>query len=200
MDEKIEKRFEKVKHSRTFRRLLKEHKLSETRVLDIGCGYGEYLSLFGKGSFGLTTIEREVKYASTKGLSVQIHNGELLHELSIPEPFEVVWANNFFEHILSPHAFLVHLRRIVTPRGKLILGVPVIPKIAFLLRFRKFHGALATSHINFFTQESLELTVARAGWTIEESRSYVLPKFFDILVSLFSPHIYCGHKISLFSV
>jgi hypothetical protein len=73
----------------------------------------------------------------------------------------------------------------------LILGVPVVPKIISLLRLRKFRGALATNHINFFTANTLKLTVERAGWNIIAVRPFVLKSMvLDRLCSFAAPHLY----------
>jgi 2-polyprenyl-3-methyl-5-hydroxy-6-metoxy-1,4-benzoquinol methylase len=56
-------------------------------------------------------------------------NVETLDELKIEERFEGIWSNNLFEHLLSPHAFLIRLKTMVRPDTRLVLGVPVLPRI-----------------------------------------------------------------------
>ena len=60
--ELIEKRFPPVEASRTFNRILDTLSLRNKKVLDLGCGYGEYLVKFGKESLGITSTVDEVEY------------------------------------------------------------------------------------------------------------------------------------------
>jgi SAM-dependent methyltransferase len=178
--------------SKTFEKIVNKFNLKNKKVLDIGCGEGDFLAFFGNGSVGITTTQAEVEKGIEKNLNIIFGNAELVDELSLSKDFEIIWANNFFEHILSPHSFLIKLKRISKEKSVLILGVPIIPKLNFLLRINKFRGALASNHINFFDRTTLELTVERAGWKIKESRSFVFGNtFLDKIFSLFfSPHIY----------
>ncbi len=83
------------------------------------------------------------------------------------------------------------VRKTVLPGGTLVLGVPVVPFPSLLLRFRKFRGALADAHINFFTGKTLTLTVARAGWRVRAVRPFLFAHpFLDALASPFAPHLY----------
>ncbi len=61
----------------------------------------------------------------------------------------------------------------------------------FLLRFKKFRGSLAVNHINFFTKDSLVLSVERAGWKVKDVRSFVFKSaLLDKITSFISPHLY----------
>ena len=66
------------------------------------------------------------------------------------EFFDVIWCNNIFEHLLSPHSFLVHLKKFSHKNTILILGTPVIPVLPSLTKLPKFRGALCRAHVNFF--------------------------------------------------
>ena len=188
----IKKHFKQVKDSKTFSKIIKTFNLKNKKVLDLGCGNGEYLINFGGNSLGVTTTKPEVDYGRKNNLNIVYGNAELINKMDLNEKFDVIWANNLFEHILSPHAFLIKLKTISNDKTTLILGVPVIPKIIFLLNLKKFKGSLASNHINFFTKKSLELTVERAGWKIKGTKSFVFGnKFLDKIFTLFfSPHIY----------
>ncbi len=183
-------RFAPVKRSLVFNRICDVLALRDKKVLDLGCGYGEYMQLFGKGSVGITTTPHEVEYGKARGIDIRTGNVERIDELGLPQDFDAIWANNLFEHLLSPHAFLLKLKTVAKPGARLILGVPVIPRIASLMHVGKFRGALAHAHVNFFTRESLRLTVERAGWKVETVRPFVAPASLDHPASFFMPHLY----------
>lgn len=191
----IEARHKAVKKSRTFRAIREAYGLAEKRVLDIGCGFGEYFALCGEGSAGITTTREEVEYGKQSGLNIIFGNAEALGELPLPrESFDVIWANNLFEHLLSPHEFLMSLRDYVQPDAILILGVPMVPREPSLMNLRRFRGALAGNHINFFTRETLTLTTERAGWKVETIRPFFAPAFLDSLIAPYAPHLYLVAK------
>ncbi len=110
---------------------------------------------------------------------------------SLNKKFDAIWANNLFEHLESPHPFLMKMRECVTSDGVLILGVPVIPWLSFLTRFKKFRGAFAVSHVNFFTRRTIIETTRAAGWQVKEARLFYFSNpFLDWCMNLIAPHIY----------
>jgi len=189
---KIEKQdlFEQVKQSRIFCNLVRRFKLDKKVVLDVGCSEGHHLQCFGEGSVGVTIIKEHVQEAKEKGLKVVLKNAED-PSFSMDKKFDVVWANNLFEHLNTPHLFLRKMSEQVQQDGILILGVPVIPYFSWLTHLKKFRGAYAVSHVNFFTRKTLMKTVKASGWTIREARLfYIANPILDNFFNLIAPHIY----------
>ena len=96
----IEDRERGVRDSRTFKNIRTIYGLSDKPVIDIGCGFGEYLRFFGKESVGVTTTREEVEYGKKNNLNIVFGNAEKLDEFSFLGTFDVIWANNLFEHII----------------------------------------------------------------------------------------------------
>jgi SAM-dependent methyltransferase len=110
---------------------------------------------------------------------------------SVGKKFDVVWANNFFEHMNAPHLFLSKMKEQLADDGILILGVPVIPHVPFLTYLKKFRGAYAVSHVNFFTRKTLIETVRAAGWEVKEARLFYFGNtWLDAILNCVAPHIY----------
>lgn len=185
---KIDARFAAVGRSTTFSNIVRAFSLGNKAVLDIGCSYGEHLSHFRNGSVGLTISEEEAKAGKERGLDVRVGNAEDL----LPEgTFDAVYCSNLLEHLYSPHAFLHNLRASLKPGGVLILGVPVLPFPRSLVQVRKFRGALAEQHINFFVKSTLKLTAERAGWNVRTVRGFHFSSsFIDRLCEPLYPHLY----------
>ncbi|HEV7449296.1 MAG TPA: class I SAM-dependent methyltransferase [Candidatus Paceibacterota bacterium] len=182
--------FEKVKHSRTFGNLIRRFSLDTKAVLDVGSSEGHYLANFGPGSVGVTIIPAHVEEAAKRGLHVELKNVED-PAFDMGQKFDVAWANNFFEHMNAPHLFLAKMREQLKDDGTLILGVPVIPHVPFLTKLRKFRGAYAVSHVNYFTRKTLVETVRSAGWDVKEARLfYFANPFLDSFLNIVAPHIY----------
>lgn len=198
-NQEIEKRFKDVENSTTFFNIINTYKLDEKIVLDIGCSYGEFMIHFAKGSVGLTIAEDESSYGRIKDLDIRLGNIEFENvPIASVERYEVVFANNILEHLYSPHAFLGKIKNMLKDDGIIIIGVPCIPKIVSLWKLKKFRGSLAVSHINFFTKQSLQKTIERAGYIVLENRSFVFrSKILDFLMNLISPHFYVVAKKDL---
>ncbi len=190
MDSKIEARFKATERSKTFRNLRGFTGFNNKAVLDLGCSFGEFLTHFGPGSVGITIEPNEVTYGQANGLDIRQGNVEDISFMPT-EKFDAIFANNLFEHLYSPHAFLIKAKEYINVDGVLVLGVPCIPKLVWLMRFRKFRGSLAGGHINFFTKKSLLLTVQHAGWKIECTRGFRFANpFFDHMLDFIYPHFY----------
>ena len=190
MDSEIEKRFVNVGKSKTFKNIIHTFKLGEKAVLDIGCSYGEFVAHFGPGSVGVTITPDEVEYGTKKGLDIRYGNIED-KSFVLKEKFDVIFANNIFEHLYSPHQFLVDVKKYLKEDGVLLLGVPCIPKITPLVHIRKFRGSLAVAHINFFDRDTLIKTTERGGWNVHSTRGYhFFNPLIDHLLDPIYPHFY----------
>ncbi len=194
MDEK-EALFKKIDGSTTFRNICDTFGLREKKVLDIGSGFGHYLRHFGRGSIGVTTSLLEVDFGKKNNLDIVFGNAEFLEEKNFDATFDAFWANNLFEHLLSPHAFLMNLKKLAKDDAVVILGVPVVPIFPWLLNLKWWRGPLASNHVNFFNNTTLRLTTQYAGWDLLAVRPFIFKnKFLDILIRPFAPHIYVVAK------
>lgn len=190
MNEKVEKRFANVSKSVTFRNIVDTYDLGNKEVLDIGCSFGEFVAHFGKGSTGVTIAKDEAEYGTQRGLDIRYGNIED-ESFSLEKKYDVIFANNIFEHLYSPHYFLYQIRKYLKPGGILILGVPCIPTCSWLLRFKKFRGSMAVAHINFFTKQTLRYTAIRGGWLPMAVRGFHFKHpVIDHLFDLVYPHFY----------
>jgi len=189
-EDKKEKRFRDQANSKTFQNIIKIFGLDKKSVFDIGCSNGEFLIHFGKDSVGINITQAELEYGRSKGLDMRYGNIES-KDFNIEETFDVIFANNVFEHMYAPHDFLNNIKKYLKEGGVLVLGVPCIPSIKYLLRFSKFRGSLAITHINFFTRQTLIKTVERGGWKVLDARGFRFSnKFIDKLLNPIYPHFY----------
>jgi len=185
----VDARFRSVTASKTFAHIISAFALSEKTVLVIGCSYGEHLAHFGPGSTGITINPLEAVEGTRRGLDIKVGNAE--EKLPIEKTYDVIYCSNLLEHLYSPHQFLYEVRTALSPEGILILGVPVLPFPRFLMHFKKFRGALAGAHINFFVKDSLVLTIARAGWNVRAIRGFRFSnQVLDRTIGFLYPHLY----------
>jgi hypothetical protein len=143
----------------------------------------------------VTTAEDEVQFGRENGLNIILGNAEFLGETNFNTEFEAFWANNLFEHLLSPHAFLMNLKKMAQDDALVILGVPVVPEAVSLMNLRWWRGPLASNHVNFFTHTTLKLTAQYAGWEVLAVRPFIFKNsLLDSLVKPIAPHMYVVAK------
>lgn len=194
-DSEIKKRFTNISASQTFRNIINTFTLDKKSVLDIGCSYGEFLAHFGPGSVGVTITQDEVDYGKRNNLDIRYGNIED-PSFVLDLKFDVIFANNIFEHLYSPHQFLIDIKKYLKEDGVLILGVPCMPIITPLVHLKKFRGALAKAHINFFTKSTLVKTVERGGWIPQSTRGYHFTNpLIDHCLDPIYPHFYVAARL-----
>jgi SAM-dependent methyltransferase len=98
------------------------------KVLDIGCGSGEFLAKMR--DLGWETNGVEVSSAAARlgneRFGLDIFNGSLL-ESSFPDNyFDYIRSNHSLEHIYNPNQTISEIHRILRPGGKVHVGVPNI--------------------------------------------------------------------------
>lgn len=106
-----------------FYRLLVRHQPSLARVMEIGCGTGEFLALLE--SRGLETAGVEFADSSTRvKFKGQLYVGRMEDIEVPPASFDGVLLLNVIEHLSSPVAVLQKIRAMLRPRGVLLLRHP----------------------------------------------------------------------------
>jgi ubiquinone/menaquinone biosynthesis C-methylase UbiE len=91
------------------------------KVLDVGCGLGEFLLVY-KHSIGVEINPYSVKHCKTKGLSVRKVDGSKLPFKK--ESFNGILCSHVFEHLDKPEGYLREMRRVLKKKGKLVMIVP----------------------------------------------------------------------------
>jgi 2-polyprenyl-3-methyl-5-hydroxy-6-metoxy-1,4-benzoquinol methylase len=95
------------------------------RVLDIGCSDGLYLKNLSKESVGIEQVSELSAACKKSGLNVI--NGDVEETVAkiTDNSFDAVLFSHVMEHIDSPISMLRQIHRILVPRGRLILGLPI---------------------------------------------------------------------------
>jgi len=98
--------------------------LKSKRVLDIGCGRGEFLKKDPQGFTGIDIDPKLISQCREKGLSAKKMNAT---ELAFPDDsFDVVRAAQLVEHLSPIEAarFLSEVERVLVPGGLVYLTTP----------------------------------------------------------------------------
>lgn len=147
-----------------------------TRLLDAGCGNGDWAGLFADrgctvvgvdpSSSGIEIARRTCPSARFECMEV---TEDILERLSEP-PFELVISTEVVEHLYDPASFVRSCYAALVPGGRVILSTPFhgrLKDIALAVsgKLDRHHDALRVGgHIKFFSRATLERLLLDAGF------------------------------------
>ena len=183
----------------------------ETRVLDLGCGYGStarYLAAnFGCSVTGTNISEKELDLARQRAAEAGLTHlltfeYEDFHSLGCPESsYDVVWSQEAFLHAADKNAVLSECRRVLKPAGSLVFtdilvrrDTPAEDRERIYDRVKSpdmwdlddYRMALSRLNLTVIREEDWSRYVARSyGWVrdrLRENREALLPRIGDDVV------------------
>ena len=142
----------------------------ESRVLDVGCGYGGLLrALRGLGVREALGIDR---YSPTRDLTVREFGVEVIFaEFESYDfgnrRFDLIVSQHTLEHVPRPDAALGKMAALLRPGGRLVVSVP-----NFASRASRWFGsawlfAKTPQHLYLYTASVLGRLLAKAGFQVE---------------------------------
>jgi len=145
---------------------------SKGRLLELGVGSGETLSLFNRWGWhaeGLDFDPQAVKNAASKGLTV--HQGDIFSQQFEGNSFDAVFSSHVLEHVPDPLAVLKESFDILKPEG---IFVAVTPNKNSRLHYffkRNWRGLEPPRHLHIFTPNALASAARQAGFSRVEIKS-----------------------------
>jgi 2-polyprenyl-3-methyl-5-hydroxy-6-metoxy-1,4-benzoquinol methylase len=159
---------------------------STGRLLDIGCGLGDFLDVAAAGGFRAYGLEPS---RTASGIARRRHpvvRGELGRVKLREGAFAVATIWSVLEHVPDPAAFLAEARALLAPGGVLALRVPdvrgLLPALALAswrLTFHRLDLPLRVlyqldwhyKHLTGFDRRTIVRLLERGGFSVEEVRS-----------------------------
>lgn len=164
--------------------IINQFDLKEKNILDIGCHDGTLLSMIENGNnafFGLDASDWWIERCREKNIAVQQYFFDDEKKLPYEESFfDLVIAGEIIEHIYDTDFFLEEIRRVLKPKGKLIISTPNIASLG--RRFFLLAGinplieispneAGSVGHIRYFTFDSLNRLIRKHRFRIISQNS-----------------------------
>lgn len=148
-----------------FTEFIKRYKLQNKKIIEIGCGNGDYLKILNKlpvKAYGLEYSDRSVEACRNKGLKV--FKGFVESEkYQIKEaPYDAFLCLSFLEHIPDPNSFLRGIWNNLKENG---IGLVEVPNFDMIIR-KKLFSEFIPDHIFYFTKDTLALTLKINGFEI----------------------------------
>lgn len=138
------------------------------RVLDVGCGSGDFLAAANERGFRPTGIDiSEAGATLCRQRGFEAISGDFL-TADVGTEFDAVTMWDVIEHLRDPAAFFERSHGILRKDGLFIGKVPAFGRISVELskRVPRLAGMLlgAPDHVQYFTQQSLGALLQRTGF------------------------------------
>jgi len=136
------------------------------RVLDLGCGTGNYLSLFTKDSVGVDVSLSNLEICVKRGLNVKQANLNAPLDFNNKE-FEVVFCSHVLEHVEAPFRLLRECNRVLKETGYIIIGLPTEVGLPNLILNSYWDLVAHPGHLYGFTLSNLVVLFRETGFILE---------------------------------
>lgn len=152
------------------------------RLLDVGCGKGEFLSAAGKRGWQVFGIEPSANFAecAAAGSGMDISRSQLENADYPDNFFDAITLNMVLEHISSPNSLIAAIKKVLKTKGLLFIEAPNMGSLMlkaaslyFRLRKRDWSPFLSPLHYPFhcygYDISSLRYLLAVHGFTIKKA-------------------------------
>lgn len=146
------------------------HNLKGKKVLEVGCGCGEYMNIMqttGANVFGIEHSRESVRKAQNAGYKVCENFIEDANVRVEGAPYDAFYIMSFLEHISSPCKFL---RGIAGNLSDGAVGLVEVPNFNMILQ-KNLCSELIQDHLLYFTSDTLRRLLEWNGFEVLSCKS-----------------------------
>lgn len=147
-----------------------DFKLRNSKWLDIGCGFGEFLEtlkiLFGENLLLKGSEPNKYKGSSCIGRGLDV---EFIDLANHPDKYDFISLLNVYSHLPNPVEFIHNLRRTLNDGGEIFLETGHSSHLPAKWHHKPYY---APDHLSFANQEIVENILTRNGFEILQTRIY----------------------------
>ncbi len=138
------------------------------RLLEIGCGHGDFLLRAARSGLAVVGVERSPDSCAVVREKLAGAGEILCGEIdTLPSSwegrFDVVAASDVIEHVRDPQAFLAAAHRLLKPGGILFLATPTLDSWSARL-LRNSWMEFKPEHLWYFKSATLQTLLAQGGF------------------------------------
>lgn len=165
-------------------RLLKTQLPSpKNKLLDFGCGTGEFAGFVKSKKWDVTCTEPSEKAASYARKEHHLDVYEDLETLPQEKTFDAITAWHVLEHVHEPGKTLEKLRALLNDDGCLILALPNYKSTDARFYKEMWAGLDVPRHLYHFSPESVQILSETHGFEIIRVKRMMLDAFYVSLLS-----------------
>lgn len=148
-----------------FDSFIKKYGLSKKKIIEIGCGNGDYLNIlnnFEVKAYGIEYSNEALKICKKRGLKVFKGFIEDVNYVIKNSPYDAFICLSFLEHIPLPNTFL---RGVWNNLKEHAVGLVEVPNFDMIIRRRLF-SEFIPDHLFYFSKDTLNSTLRMNGFEI----------------------------------
>jgi SAM-dependent methyltransferase len=151
------------------------------RVLDLGCGDGRFtdeIARMGAEPVGVDIAQGALDRARARHPGLDFRQAPIEGPLPLDDvSFDVVWSSEVIEHVADTARWLSEIRRVLVPRGRLLLTTPSHGRVRIaVMGIEAFSDPLG-DHLHLYTRASLQALLAEFGFDSISVRTAGGPPF-----------------------
>ena len=136
-----------------------------SRLLDVGCGNGDFLQVARDCGYEVTGLEPDpqaVATARSQGLAVE--QGTLTSASFAADSFDHITLSHVLEHVHAPAAALAQVLRLLKPGGRLWVSLPSLDAEGLRQFGADWIGLEPPRHLTLFTVAGLRRLLVETGF------------------------------------
>lgn len=152
-----------------FKNFVTKYKLSNKNILEVGCGFGEYLSIMNRlniDAYGIEYSQKAVNYCKSLGLKVSKQFVEKENYKIKDAPFNAFFIMSYLEHIPNINSFLRGINNNLTDGA---IGLIEVPNFDMILN-KKIFSEFILDHLFYFTKDTLKNALNINGFDVLECK------------------------------
>ncbi len=153
----------------------------ENKLLDIGCGSGQFLYEMKELGMNVQGVEPgEFNEEENKKYKLSIKKSNLINARHRKESFDLITLNHVLEHLDNPHETLSEIKKILKKEGKLIISVPNTNFLAYWIFGKNWYQLDVPRHIINYSNKNLKVIIEKHGFKVLKTRYNSRPSQFSV--------------------